>query len=695
MFRKEAAAQLDRWKLWTPLAFGGGAAVYFALPAEPPLWAALTPALLLSALAAMSRRAAWSRAAVAATTLVALLACGFLAAEVRTVRVAAPVAPVLNGVTVEGWVIDVAAPGVGGGRAVIAPVRISGLAPEATPKRIRLTMPPDAVLGPGMGVRVRARLTPPPPPASPGAYDFARNAWFDGVGGVGYALSRPLAITLPEPSARLALTLRINAARWLLSRRIADEMSPASQGLGVAMITGHGAWLTDQTQSDLRDSGLAHIISISGVHMAIVGGFVFVLVRMAFALWPWAAVRVSGKKAAAAVGLAAVLVYLVVSGAPPPAERSAITAVVAFGAILADRRAISLHALALAALGILTVQPEAIVEPGFQMSFAATAALVALAEAWPRRSRAINAPWPIRLIQSAAAWLGISLAASFVAGLATGPFAMQDFNRTALYGLPANLLTEPLSSFVIMPALAVGAALAPLGLGKPFLFVAGKGIEVMILAAGWFAHMPHAVMTVASAPAVALPTAFVGLLWMCLWKGRLRWLGLPAALAVNLWPRPPAPDVWINAEGSAAAMREGRTAVLMRPDVKLFAATLWARRRGLAFPENPEAARDERFDCNRRRCLAKRPGAVAGWWSVKPPTEEVFRQLCSGAAVVVIRAEPPAGGAPCQALVLTGADFRRGGSAELYRVGTGWRIVWAQDLRGRRPWTAGPSDNGG
>jgi len=245
--------------------------------------------------------------------------------------------------------------------------------------------------------------------------------------------------------------------------------------VAVAMTTGHEAFVTPEDTQAMRDSGLAHVLSISGLHMAIVGGFVFFAVRLFIAAVPPIALRFPGKKIAAVAGLLAVGGYLVLSGAPAPAIRAAVTATVAFLAILLDRRAISLRALAVAALIVLALQPEAVAQPGFQMTFAATAALVALAEAWPPRTREINAPWPILAFQRSVAWLGAALGASLVAGLATTPFAVQHFNRVAVYALPANLATAPITSFLIMPALAVGAALAPLGLGGPFLWLAGFG----------------------------------------------------------------------------------------------------------------------------------------------------------------------------------------------------------------------------
>jgi competence protein ComEC len=488
---------------------------------------------------------------------------------------------------------------------------------------------------------------------------------------------------------RLRWQMGVNAMRWRLAERIVSQMSPTSRGLGAAMITGHEAWIDQETEDRLRDAGLAHIISISGLHMAIVGGFVFFLVRTGIAAWPGLALRVPGKKVAAMAGLLAIGGYLIVSGAPAPAQRAAITAAVAFGAILVDRRAISLHALALAAFVVLLLQPEAVAEPGFQMSFAATAALVALAEAWPARVSEINTPWPIRLVQRSVFWVWVSLCASLVAGLATGPFSIQHFNRVAVWGLPVNLVTEPLSAFIVMPALALGGFLEPVGLGGPFLKAAGWGLDGMNFIAQLAADSPRAVWLVASAPAAALPVAFVGILWICLWRGRLRWLGVPLAFAVTLWPRPGAPLAWIAPDGAAAAIRIDDQAVLLRPTEKLFGAQLWANRRGLKIGEHGEAARDAHFDCGRTACRSTAVDAprISMWWTVRKPKPADLELLCESADILVIKAlvETPASCAG--AIVLTPADFGRGGSVEVYPDKDGWRLQWAQPLRGERPWT--------
>ncbi|HEX4708896.1 ComEC/Rec2 family competence protein [Phenylobacterium sp.] len=675
------------------MAFGSGASLYFATLREPQAWVAFVGVTVAAALLLGASRWSQTRALTAFLVLVACALGGFSAAKLRSDHVKAPIAPAQSRPErLQGWVVDVISPGQGGPRLMIAPARIGDWPAEATPIRVHVTLRGGYLPGPGEPISLLAVINAPPPPASPGSYDFARDSFFQSVGGVGFALGPAQTWAAPvAPPWRLRLTMRINAIRWELTRRIVDTLGMRTGGLAAAMTTGHDAFIPKAEVDDLRAAGLAHIISISGLHMAIVGGFVFAIVRFGIAAWPWLALRAPGKKIAAGLALAAVLAYLMLSGAPPPAERSAITAAVAFGAMLVDRQAISLHALALAAMGVLLLQPEAITQPGFQMSFAATAALVALAEVWPRPVREINTPWPIRAVQGLWTWTAAGAAASFVAGTATAPFAMQHFNRVSTWGLISNMVTEPISGFLMMPGLALGAVLSPFGLGDWPLQVAGFAIDLLNRVAHIAAIAPHALIVVASGPAWTLPATFLGLLWLCLWKGPLRWAGLPLALAVSLAPKPAAPDAWASADGSAIAVRSGKEAVLFRPDVKLFGAELWARRRGLT-PVESEAPRDSLYACDHWSCapLTGAPVRLAAAWNVKRPLRDGrLSELCGSAEVVILRNDFPPESCPVP-VVLTGRDFARGGSAELYRHGPGkWRIVWAQDLRGRRPWSWG------
>jgi competence protein ComEC len=686
----QIADQTLRWRLWAPVAFGGGCAAYFGLKSEPSVWPLVGGALFAAGLWLGARRLAWPRFAVLPLLLLACFALGMAVSKLRTEAVAAPIAPAMAEPTmVEGWVVDVDSPGSVGPRVVIAPVRIEGLAPEATPERLRATVRGTAP-EPGEAVRLFALINPPPAPASPGAYDFGLNAYFQSLGGVAFSLGETRPAWLAPPPWNVRAAMWVNGLRYDLAQRIVAQLGERTGGVAAAMTTGHEAWLDPDEVQVMRDSGLAHILSISGLHMAVVGGFVFFLVRLLVAAWPWLALRVSGKKVAAWAGLVAVGGYLVVSGHPPPAERAAITASIAFIAILLDRPAISMHALAVAAFIVLLLQPEAIVTPGFQMSFAATAALVALFEAWPVRPREISTPLPILIVQRAGAWLGIALLASLVAGAATGPFAMQHFNRTAMYGLLANLLTAPVSDFLIMPALALGAVLEPFGLGGPFLWLAGQGIALMLAIGGWTASLPGAVKTIASAPDFVLPIAFVGVLFCCLWRGPLRWVGLPFAAAVMLWPRAPTPDLWIGDGGTNGAYVEDGQAVVIRTGVREFAVDVWTRRRGVS----PVERVAEAWACTRVSCIPAEVdrAPLAMWWGRRAPSPDEIDALCRSAPVVSVRATVAALPSSCEGrLVLDGADHARGGAVELWRDGPAsanrWRAVRAAEVRGDRPWS--------
>jgi competence protein ComEC len=670
------------------------------LKREPPAWPLILAAILASIGALALRRWSPNRAAVVFAGLAALAVCGFAAGKLHSDWAAGPIAPPRLGmVDIDGWVADVASPSETGARLLIAPVSVRGLSAERTPRLVRVVVPPDAVLGPGSAIRIRALLDPPPGPAVPGGYDFARDAWFEGIGGVGVSKTAPSVIDLAPPPWSLRWEMAINAARWSLAQRLAADVSAVmgardggATGLVVTVATSHEDWLDDQARDDLRASGLAHMLAIAGLHTAAVSGFVFFALRLSIAAWPWLALRVSGKKVAAAGGLIAVAIYLGLSGAHPPAVRAAITASAAFLAILADRRAISLHSLAIAALAILALQPEDVVQPGFQMSFCATAALIALAEAWPRGPRPVGLPWPLAALQRLRDWMVAMLAVSLVAGFATGPFSIQYFNRLAVYGALANLSADFLAGAVMMPALAIGSIGEALGAGPALttapLFVAGWAAKAIVWLAHVFANGPGAAVSMTSAPFPALAVSAFGVLLACLWRGRLRWLGVPLALAVAIWPRPAAPLAWIASDGDDAALAVGGQAVALKPGKRAYAIQMWSQAHNLALPPDAAATQAKAFDCDRSGCApigADRP-AIAAWWSTRPAPADRLAKLCAHADILIARA--PVSPSDCRAPIILGPDaFAEGGAADVYRSGAGWRIDWAQPRRGERPWS--------
>ena len=706
--RHEVAGQRERAALWAPVAFGLGAAAFLGLKTEPASWVGAILALAGLAAFAVCWRFGRNAGVVACAGLLALAATGFLVAKLHSDQVAAPIAPARGGVvSLVGWVVDIGTPSEKGERVLIAPVAISGLAPAATPIRVRIVLPgsggPDSAPPPGTPIRVTTLLDPPPGPAAPGAYDFARDAWFEGIGGVGIAKRAPVITALPTPPWSLRLEMAVNALRWRVAARLAHDiravMGPddgGAAGLAAAVTTSHQDWLAADHRDDLRGSGLAHMLAIAGLHTAAVSGFAFFAFRLAIAAWPWLALRVPGKKVAAAAALAVVAGYLVLSGAHPPARRAAITASVAFLAILVDRRAVSLHSLAVAALIILFMEPDVVVQPGFEMSFCATASLVALAEVWRRRvDTDPGLAWPLAVLRKLRDWLAAMAVVSFVAGVATGPFAIQHFNRVANYGVLANLTADFVASALLMPSLALTLLAQAVGLSSslaaPVLWLAGVSARAVIFLGHMFAVAPGASITLSSAPEVALAISYLGIVFACLWRGRLRWIGVPMSAAVALWPRPEPPVAWIAADGDDAAVVVAGQEIPMKPGARGYATQLWAQRRGFTLPADPGAEGRGVYDCNRKGCLPvgeTRP-AMAASWMRKAPGAERYAELCAGADIVILRsAFAPAG--PCgRALVLTRADFERGGAAEVFATDGGWRLAWSQPLRGHRPWTGG------
>jgi competence protein ComEC len=687
--RAQVALQAHRTVLWGAVAFGAGCGIYFKLMREPSAWAVYPLAALAVAIALVARRFTPRPVALAALFL-AVAASGVAVAKWRTDIVAAPIVPPNLGVAeVEGYVVDVVGSGPRGAKVLIAPAYVDRLAAKDTPIRLRLVLNGPAP-APGSAIALKAILDPPPPPSGPGAHDFPRDFYFRSIGGVGLALGEARPVDLGAPPWRLKVAMAVNRLRWTLAQRIADAVGPDEAGPAVAMTTGEDAYLTEEQRAAMRDAGLAHLLAIGGLHMGIVAGFVFFLIRLSVAAWPWLALRVNGKKVAAGAGLITVAVYLLLSGAAPSAERAAITASTAFTAILLNRKAITFNALAIAAILVLLLRPESIVGASFQMSFSATMALVALAEAWPHRIREIKAPWPILFVQRTGSWIGAGLLASFVAGAATGPFSIYQFNTTANYGVVGNALEMPISTFITLPALALGAVLQTVGLGGPVLWVADVGLKWTLAIGRWVSSLPFAVTTVSSPPTIALPVSFLGVCFVSLWRGKLRWLGLPLALAVFWWPRLPAPDVWVAADGGNAIVRSGTYAVILRPQIKQFDTDLWTKRRGLQPFPDPVAAMTARFDCDRAACKARAgaPFRVAGWWRKQTPPDTRFQGLCAGADLMIVRGRverlPPA----CAGtLLLDGLDFQRGGAVELWRTRTGWSGRWSADLRGDRPWS--------
>jgi competence protein ComEC len=559
------ALQRDRWILWLPPAMILGAGLWLSAPTDPPAWIALLlfvggicGSVILTFLPS-SRPDGWMarlrQVGAGICALAAAAGAGAGAAHVRSLIVAqAPYAAREEPVRVEGWVVANDASD-NGPRLRLLVQSIEGVAEP--PRYVRVSVREAGVLSAGRGANCLAVLGPPAGPMAPGAYDFARRTYFERLGATGYGVGRCRPIALDPPEGWLdRQRLRLAAMRADLAAIIQDASPGRGGAIAAALVTGDRSSVDTETNEALRDSGLGHLLSVSGIHMGVVGGLVFALLLWTLSLIAPIALRWPVKKIAATGALAVLAVYLVISGASVPALRSFIMACVAFGAILLDRPAISMRGLALAALIVTLIFPDSVLEPGFQMSFAATMALVALFEMMKRAPHepALPTPGPlIGALQWSARGIGSVLLISLVAGLATDPFAIYHFQRFSIYALPANLIAAPIMSFLVAPAAAAAAVLAPFGLADPALELMASALDLIAAVGTAFGERPEAIRALPRPPDLAFLLCVSALCWACLWRGALRWGGA-ALLAASIWVYTTTPQPAAAFDGDLRAL---------------------------------------------------------------------------------------------------------------------------------------------
>ncbi len=694
-------AERDRWFLWLPALLGGGIALYFLLPVEPKLlplrlsMAAAMLALLLFGRANKEKRALlrWPL-----LLLLALVSGIWLAAE-RTASVSAPVLSRPSGaVWIQARVLEVE-PRDTGHRVLLDDLYFSGLQETETPKRIRITLRRDGeVLWPGERLRVRAMLLPPPEPAMPGAFDFARYAWFRQIGAVGYAISTAEAMPAEDTrSWREAAMLSLSALRQDWTRRITAQTEGAGGAIAAALMTGVRGPIPDHVDAAFRDSGLAHILSISGLHLTLVAGLLFFLVRALLALSPRLALRYPIKKWAAFAALLGAIAYTVVSGAALPTLRALAMIAMALLAVMLDRRAITLRAVAWAALLLLVLWPDSLLDPGFQMSFAAVTALVAAFEhVAPKLTRWRSRAGPV---QVALLWFAGVMAASFVAGLGSSLFAAYHFNRVADYALIANLIAAPLVDFIIMPLTVLAFLLMPLGLEVLALTPMVWAVDVLIALALWVAGWPDAVGSVPAMPLWGLAAIAVGGLWLCLWQRRWRWLGMIGLIAGTASPWLIAqPDLLVSGDGRLLAARAAAADryYFLPPTPRGFAAETWHERLGAPqlYPWPSLSRADQRtgegrsgadgsLRCDPSGCSWRYQGFLVAL----PQQPKAIAEDCRHADAVIAARMAVRYRCPSAKIVIDRNDLWRRGTHALYLdPALGMRSVSVAQTRGRRPW---------
>ncbi len=492
-----------------------------------------------------------------------------------------------------------------GQRVTLEVMSISGVAPDngcRAARRIRL-MTVSEKLTPGDVIRVKATLARSAGPALPGGYDFARYGLVLGFGATGYSLGAPAI----EQGAEASLSGRFSESLQRLRQAIGERITAAIPGeagaIATSLITGERGGISEETTDAFRDPGLLHILSISGLHMVIMAGAVFVAVRMMLAAVPAIALRYPIKKWAAAAALLAAGAYLLLSGSSIATVRAFIMIAIMFLAVMLDRPALAMRNVALSAMVILVVAPESLLDAGFQMSFAAVVSLISAYElVRDRQAEGAERGTLLRL----AFFLGGIVLSTVIASLAVAPFAAYHFHRSQQYALLANLVAIPICNLIVMPAGLLTLVLMPFGLEALPLWVMEQGIAAVVWTAEFVAALPGAVAHIPAIGDTAFALMVAGGLWLTLWRMRWRALGLGAvAVGVAFATQTPRPDVLAGLDGALVAVRgaDGRLAA-SSPGRSAYELKRWLEHDGDS-REAKDVLKERLFRCDGVGCTVK------------------------------------------------------------------------------------------
>ena len=659
---------------WAPVFFAAGIGIYFALDQEPGrlAWFALAAGAALSLGLMLT---VWRGRVLPVTVLFVLL--GVLAAGQRSHSVAEPVLGFRYYGPIEGRIVGIDRSGSDKVRLTLDQVVLARMAPERTPAKVRVSLHGEQAhftAEPGRIIGLTGHLSPPIGPVEPGGCEFRRQAWFQGLGAVGY--TRVPVVTLAPAEGGRALWLW--RARMAISAEIKRVLPGTPGGVAAAITVGDRSGIPLDVMEDLRAANLAHLLAISGLHMGLLTGFIFAALRSGLALVPAVSLRIDAKKVAAVVALLAGAIYLALSGGNVATERAFIMVAVMLVAVLFDRRALTLRSVALAALVVLALRPEALMGPGFQMSFAATTALVAVF-GWMRHRNEIRQ----RIPRWAQGVVGL-VVSSVVAGLATAPIAAAHFNQIPHYGLIANLLSVPLMGAIIMPAAVLAALLAPFGLHHLGLWIMDPPIRWIVGVADRIAGWDGALSFVHAPPGYALPVFALGCLVVILWRHPTRVAGAAMVVAaVTLWAVTPRPHVLVSDTGGLVGLMQPEGRVLSKPRGDGFSARTWLENDG--DPVVQAGAADRDGFAGEAGARVFEIGALRAVHLTGRGARDRLNKACEAADIVVYSGEAES---PGDCTLFDQSRLRDTGALAIFADKGVVRIVTAADRAGQRLWNS-------
>ena len=663
-------AEASRRILWLPLWLAVGIGVYFLLPSEPDVWVFIAPAGICFAASIILRKIHYK----SLIFIIFLILLGAGGATFRTMVADAPVlSEPLKNADVIGRVAEKSVTEKGF-KLLLAVETISGLEAKDAPRYASVSlrgMPVEPAIGDR--VSVRATLYPPPRPAYPGGFDFQRYFYFKQVGAMGFGLPNTLKI---EASASDESTFMgwIEKLRYSLTQRIKSSIREPYGVIAAAFITGDTKGIPTQTLEIMRISGVYHLLAVSGMNLVIVSGILFFLARALLAAIPWVAIRLHTKKWAAGFALIGTYFYLLIAGSPVSAERAYVMVVLILSAIILDRQVTPMRSLMLAAIVILLVQPESLLNASFHLSFCATLGLIAWFELtqdeYKKRDDESRWHWKIRF------YLEAVLLSSFVAWVSTMPFIMYHFQQISVFSLPANMLCVPLISVVTMPALIAALLLMPLGLeGLPMKLVEWT-LVWMVDIASWFSSQPAALKSTPPITDMGIILIALGMLWCSIWLKPWRSLGLVLCLLGLLTMfQFKQPDILLGEEGRQVAFRHHDSWVLAKGQ-KGMQVEQWKEWLGLKeFVMRKNAI----GVCDRTGC-----NLISPEFSVSVVLQRAILQEECLEAGLVIALLPRAF---CKdSPVINSDDLTRRGAAAIWLTEGGYDIRFVTNSAYKRPW---------
>jgi len=670
--RQETTTTQTRFE-WGVAAFAVGIGLYFALPFEPNLvWSAIL--IPVAGLAFWYFRA---RKAIASLIWVLLLiSFGLTRAVWHTQATSAPIlSETRSAYTVTGW-IEAVEKSSRGYRWRLRVQDIESYRDISMPHRVRVKAKTEGYKA-GDGVSVRVLMTGPPGPVVPGGYDPARRAYYQKIGGYGFGIADPVATHVPGDG----FARKVTRLRYALADRIMANAPDKTAGLQTALLTGVRAYIPDKQTEALRAAGLAHVLAISGLHMGLLAGGAYALATLLLAHINPLARRYDMRKFAAVIGILAATGYLILSGGGVSTQRAYIMAVIVFLAVILDRRAFSIRSVALAALITLTLHPESLISAGFQMSFAAVAALVVVYRQWDNLNKGRYGKGIVRRSLSGVTTLSVT---SFVAGAATGGFAILHFNRFANYGLAGNLIAMPVFTFVVMPAALAALIAMPLGLEALPLWVMGQGLNVVLVVAEWVASWDGAVAHLAAAPYWVIGIYGLAFLWLCLGDFRLRVIGVSLiTMCIGAWFVAPKPDMRISDVGQVAFWGEN-TLYVGSTRADRYGREQFIQRAGRVGSETLKY-KDTLALCDALACRFEIKGKQIS--IISQPSEVPEECIASDIVILTQRRAGPVARRGCKAVLIDERDFSKYGAQDVYLGGKVVKIKPAlTKARQRRPW---------